>query len=200
VKPIDRQECAARVNSQIRRRRYTESLRANVIQSIELATTDPLTGLHNRRFMERRLSALVSQAVNCGKLLGVLAVDIDNFRAINDAYGQRAGDAVLQELARRMRENVRSCDLPCRTDGEEFVVILPDADAQETLHIAERVCAKIATTPFDIGEGLVGVTVSIGVAALEGLEDSHDKLLRRADQALQHAKRSGKNRVNLAAA
>ena len=200
--PLDKQEFLARVNTQIKRWRYTENLRASVTQSIELAVTDPLTGLYNRRFMERQLSSLLSEAVNCGKLLAVLAFDIDHFKCVNDSHGHDAGDRVLRELASRMRESLRDRDLPCRTGGEEFVVVVPNADAGEAMTIAERLRRKICERPFDAGAtgGPLGITVSIGVAALEGFEDSLEKLLKRADEALYRAKRAGRNRVDRSAA
>ena len=201
LRPVDEQELLARVNTQIKRWRYTQNLRSDVTQSIELAVTDPLTGLYNRRFMERRLSALLSEALNCGKLLAVLALDIDHFKSVNDSHGHAAGDRVLRELAARMRESVRDLDLPCRTGGEEFVIVVPNADGEEALAIAERVRRKIGERLVDTGpSGSLAVTVSIGVAALEGLDDSLEKLLERADEALYRAKRAGRNRVDLAAA
>jgi two-component system cell cycle response regulator len=202
LRPLDKQEFLARVNTQIKRWRLAENLRSNVAQSIELAVTDALTGLYNRRFMERQLGSLLSEAANCGKLLSVLTLDIDHFKGVNDSHGHDAGDQVLRELAARMRQSIRNLDLPCRTGGEEFVVIVPNANAEEAMAIAERLRRKIGDQPFTAGKARssLGITVSIGVAALQGLEDSLDALLKRADEALYRAKRTGRNRVDLAAA
>ncbi|MGH6874510.1 MAG: PleD family two-component system response regulator, partial [Aestuariivirgaceae bacterium] len=119
LRPVDKQELLARVNTQIKRWRYTEQLRSNVKQSIEMAVTDALTGLYNRRFMEKQLSAITLNAANRGKPLSLLVVDVDYFKSINDNHGHDVGDRVLQELAARLREGLRNLDLPCRTGGEE---------------------------------------------------------------------------------
>jgi two-component system cell cycle response regulator len=202
LRPVDKQELLARVNTQIKRWRYTEQLRSNVKQSIEMAVTDPLTGLFNRRFMERQLGALAVNAANRGKPLSVLIMDVDYFKAVNDTHGHDVGDRVLQELASRIRESVRNLDLPCRTGGEEFVVILPDTDRHIAMRVAERLRKFVGTRPFHAGAkaGPLTVTVSIGVASFEGPTDTMESLLKRGDEALYQAKRDGRNRVTTAAA
>ena len=114
MRPIDKNELLARVRTQIRKKRYTERLRDNVQMSIEMAITDGLTGLHNRRYMESHLGKLVEQAAARGKPLAVLVLDIDYFKSINDTYGHDAGDDVLREFAIRMRKSIRGIDLACR--------------------------------------------------------------------------------------
>jgi two-component system, cell cycle response regulator len=201
VRPVDRQELLARVNTQVRRWRYTERLRSSVKASIELAVTDSLTGLYNRRYLESHLAHLVDHSNNRGKALAVIALDVDFFKAINDTYGHDAGDKVLQELAQRIRSSTRSIDLCCRTGGEEFVLILPGTDMQLAEKIAERLRKGVASKPFLIGGDIaISVTVSAGVAWLQGIDDSVEKLLKRADTALYSAKREGRNRVMCAAA
>jgi two-component system cell cycle response regulator len=123
MRPTDRNELLARVRTQVKRRRYTERLRDNVQLSIEAAITDPLTGLHNRRYMESHLGTLVEQAVARGKPISVPVLDIDYFKAINDAHGHAAGDDVLKEFSQRLKKAVRGIDLACRYGGEEFVVV-----------------------------------------------------------------------------
>jgi two-component system, cell cycle response regulator len=118
IRPIDRQELMARVNTQIRRARYAEQLRVSVQTSIEMAVIDALTGLYNRRYMETHLSHLVEHSINRGKPLSALAIDVDFFKAVNDTHGHDAGDKVLQELATRFRENIRNVDMACRVGGE----------------------------------------------------------------------------------
>lgn len=201
MRPIDRNEMLARVNTQVRRKRYTERLRSDVQHSIELAITDSLTGLHNRRHMESHLGTLVSHALARGKPLAVLLTDIDHFKAVNDTYGHGVGDEVLKEFARRLRRNTRGGDLACRLGGEEFVVVMPETDAGLATRVAERFRQRIAAEPFPIRSGTehVSVTVSVGVAAVQGPEDSQDRLLERADEALYDAKRQGRNRVSVAA-
>jgi two-component system, cell cycle response regulator len=201
VRPVDRQELMARVNTQVRRWRYTEELRYSVKASIELAITDALTGLYNRRYLETHLSHLVEHSMNRGKALSVAALDVDFFKAINDTYGHDAGDKVLQELSQRIKFNTRSIDLCCRVGGEEFILILPGTDLELAEKIAERLRRSVASKPFTINQQQqITVTLSAGVSDLQGMDDSVEKLLKRADQALYSAKREGRNRVIRAAA
>lgn len=202
VRPIDRMELLARVNTQVRRSRYAEQLRLSVQASLELAVTDSLTGLYNRRYMETHLNHLVEHSISRGKPLSVLAIDVDFFKSINDTHGHDVGDKVLQELALRMRDSVRNIDMACRVGGEEFTVVLPTTNIETAKKIAERVRNSVSSSPFSIGagSGTVNVTVSIGVAALAGPRDTFEEFLKRADQALYAAKRGGRNRVTLAAA
>ncbi len=201
MRPVDRQELLARVNTQIRRWRYTEQLRQSVKASIEMAITDPLTGLYNRRYLETHLGNLIEHHVNRGKTLSLLAVDADHFKLINDTYGHDAGDSVLKELADRIRATTRSVDLCCRTGGEEFVMVLPGTDLPTARLISERLRTLVATRKFVIADGReISATISIGVSTLESVDDKPAKLLKRADDALYKAKREGRNRVVLTAA
>ncbi|CEJ12819.1 Response regulator PleD [bacterium YEK0313] len=202
MRPIDRNEMSARVRTQVRKKRYSDRLRDNVQQSIEMAITDALTGLHNRRYMERHLGTLVEQAILRGKPLSVLILDIDHFKAVNDTHGHDVGDEVLREFAARIRKNVRGIDLTCRLGGEEFVVIMPDTDASVASIVAERIRARVAGDPFPIQKGAraIDVTVSIGMAQCRPTDSGAEPLVKRADQALYQAKRSGRNRVVLDAA
>ena len=197
VRPIDKNELLARVRTQVRRKRYTERLRDNVQLSIEMAITDVLTGLYNRRYMESHLATLVEQAAARGKPLAVLVLDIDFFKMVNDTYGHDAGDEVLREFSVRMRKSIRGIDLACRHGGEEFVIVMPETDMAVATTVAERLRRRVATEPFPIEQGKrsVEVTISIGIAALEAAEDNAATILKRADQALYRAKRDGRNRV-----
>ena len=196
VRPVDKNELMARVRTQIRKKRYTERLRDNVQMSIEMAITDALTGLYNRRYMESHVGTLVDQAKARGKPLTVLVLDIDYFKAINDTWGHDAGDDVLREFALRIRKSIRGIDLACRYGGEEFVVVMPETDLAVATMVAERLRRRIASEPFLIQQGTrkVEVTISIGIAALGGDDDAAG-VLKRADQALYRAKRDGRNRV-----
>lgn len=202
MRPIDRNEMSARVRTQVRKKRYTERLRDNVQQSMEMAITDGLTGLHNRRYMESHMSTLVDQASMRGKPLSVLVLDIDFFKSVNDTYGHDAGDEVLREFAARVRKAVRGIDLCCRLGGEEFVVIMPDTDVAVAGVVAERIRQRVAGEPFAIHKGAraIDVTVSIGMAQRQRADETSDTLLKRADEALYRAKRDGRNRVVLQAA
>ena len=202
LRPIDKNELLARVRTQLRRKRFADRLRANLEQSIEYAVTDPLTGLHNRRYMEGHMATLVDQAAHRGKPLSVLLLDIDHFKSINDNHGHGSGDAVIREFAQRLINNVRSVDLVCRYGGEEFVVIMPETDMKIGGSVAERLRERIAAEPFDVpgAESGLTVTVSIGISGIENPVDSPVDILRRADEALYRAKRSGRNRVAATAA
>jgi two-component system cell cycle response regulator len=202
TRPIERNEMLARVRTQVRRKRFSDRLRDNVQMTIEAAITDPLTGLHNRRYLERHLATLVAQASSREKPLSLLVLDIDHFKSINDTYGHAAGDDVLREFSRRIRKAVRGIDLACRLGGEEFVIAMPDTDEALALLVAERLRQKIAGEPFLVSEvgKEITVTVSIGVNALLSAGDSVQALMRRGDEALYRAKRDGRNRVVATAA
>ncbi len=196
VRPVDRNELVARCRTQLRRKRYQDYLRDKFQQGLELAITDSLTGLYNRRYMESHLAALVEEGVNGGKPVSLLIFDIDYFKSVNDNYGHPAGDAVLKEFAQRISQNVRGVDLACRLGGEEFVVVMPDTDLSYALMVAERLRQKVAEVPFHVEPTVsISVTVSIGIGVSEGTTDCAAKLLERADAALYKAKREGRNRV-----
>lgn len=201
-RPIDRNELRARVRTQVRRKRYNVQLRDSVQQSIELAVTDGLTGLNNRRYLDGHLPGMMGKARAGNKPLAAVICDIDHFKAVNDTHGHDVGDEVIREFARRIRKNIRDIDLACRYGGEEFVVIMPDTDMALARVVAERIRHEIASHPFIVAEGAtqLPVTVSLGVACFEGEGDTPEHLLKRADVALYQAKRSGRNRVIVEAA
>lgn len=197
VRPIDQQELMARLRTQIKRKRYNDHLRASVTQTIEMAVTDGLTGLHNRRYLDSHLQTLFDRAVARRRSLSVMITDLDRFKSVNDTYGHDGGDDVLREFARRLRQNVRGIDLACRYGGEEFVVVMPDTDGEVAEKVAERIRAEIARTPFSIGKDgqTLDVTVSVGVSSLKRGADTVADLMKRADVALYEAKTGGRNRV-----
>ena len=197
VRPVDANELLARVCTQIKRKRYTDYLRMRLEETVEMAILDPLTALHNRRYMTSHLKTLFEECSRRGKPLSVLLLDIDYFKAVNDSYGHDAGDSVLREFAARVRRNIRGIDLACRLGGEEFVVVMPDTDLAKAYLVGERLRQCIAAAPFYAGEriGTLEVTASVGVASLEFADDTPELILKRADQALYCAKRDGRNRV-----
>jgi two-component system cell cycle response regulator len=204
-RPIDMLELAARAKTQIRRKRYGDFLRNTLDRSLELAVTDPLTGLNNRRFLDHQLNVLMSRHIrggpDSGAGLSVLMLDIDFFKHINDGFGHDAGDEVLKEFARRLGLNVRAIDMACRFGGEEFVVLMPETVGVDALMIAERVRSQVADVPFLLTDGTsLIVTVSVGVATSLGLGDSPEGLIKRADEAVYEAKQAGRNRVVVRAA
>lgn len=201
VRPLDGNELVVRLRGQFRRKRYNDALRASVSQTLEFAVTDPLTGLHNRAYLDTHLKALVARAADRGTALSVMIADIDRFKAINDMHGHDAGDAVLREFAARLRARIRGIDLVCRYGGEEFVVVMPETPAGLAGIVAERVRGAVAERPFPLpGGGEIAVTVSLGVASLAPPGDAVAALMKRADSALYEAKNGGRNRVVAAAA
>src|SRR6185503_14353378 len=197
TRPVDKNELVARVRTQLRKKRYADCLRNNVQLSLEMAITDQLTGLYNRRYMSRHLDTLVGSARKNERPIAFVIMDIDFFKQVNDSYGHDIGDEVLKEFATRISANVRGLDLACRYGGEEFVVVMPETDASFAYAVAERLRKSIETTPIEISRapGKISITISIGIAAWEGESDTAEALLHRADQALYSAKRSGRNRV-----
>lgn len=202
VRPLDPNELVARTLTQIKRKRYNDRLRSSVRQTIELAVTDGLTGLNNRRYLDNHLKTLFNRAATRGRALSVCITDIDRFKQVNDTYGHDAGDEVLKEFARRIRSTVRGADLACRYGGEEFVVVMPDTDAAAAAMIAERLRDIIERTPFALPGSDVGLslTASLGIATNAPGVDTPEQLLKQADKALYEAKNSGRNRVVAAAA
>ena len=202
LRPIDRNELIARVRTQVRRRRFSETLRGALQASMELAITDDLTGLHNRRYLDRHIGPVFGEAGASEKGLACLLLDIDRFKSINDTYGHEAGDEVLKAFAERIRGHVRPMDILARYGGEEIVMVVPGADLSEARAVAERIRARIEATPFSVQRGAreIPVTVSIGVAVRRASDATPADMLKRADTALYQAKSAGRNRVEAAAA
>ena len=197
VRPIESNELFARVRTQLRWHKYEERLRHNLHLSLQMAVTDPLTGLHNRRYMETHLQILTERAIREDRPLSLLMIDIDFFKNVNDAHGHEAGDLILKQFANGISRNIRGIDLACRFGGEEFVVIMPETDMAIATLVAERIRNYTETFPFDIGgDGPVSITTSIGVTTMLGTMDTPQSVLKRADEALYRAKNDGRNRVN----
>ena len=197
AKPVDTEELAARVKSQVLRKRYTDYLKDKMDYSLEMAVTDALTGLHNRRYMAGQLQGMLNRAVHDNQNVAVLLLDIDHFKSVNDSFGHDAGDEVLREFAVRLATNVRAIDLACRMGGEEFVVVMPDTTLEAAASIADRIRRDVAAAPFRItqGDDLLTVTVSVGVAASVGAGETPETLLKRADTGVYAAKARGRNQV-----
>jgi two-component system cell cycle response regulator len=201
TRPVDRNELLARVRTQLRQKRYADSLREKVQQSIELALFDPLTGLNNRRFLENHLATMLDNARVRRTPLTLMILDIDHFKRVNDTYGHDCGDEVLKSFADRLRGIIRGGDLLCRLGGEEFVIVMPNVEIGAAARIAERARQAIEQELFvvDVGGRAIPVTTSIGVAE-RGPDDDTSSLFRRADRALYRAKSEGRNRVSADAA
>ena len=196
--PLDANELRARARNQIRRKFYHDRLRDDLGKALEMALTDPLTGLYNQRYLLRHLRGLLSATPD--REVALLMLDIDHFKQVNDEYGHAAGDRALRVIADTLRANTRVFDSVARYGGEEFVVVMPGSNAEEALAAAERLRTAVAAMTFvaEVGR-LCSLSVSIGVACGGTGTETPETLLRDADIALYVAKRAGRNRVELAA-
>jgi two-component system, cell cycle response regulator len=197
--PVDKNELAVRVRTQIRRKRYQEALKSQYQRSVSMALTDGLTGLYNRHYLNTHLENMVRQSMANTKNLALMIMDMDHFKTVNDTHGHDAGDRVLKQLADVIVRASRSTDLAARFGGEEFVMLMPETDPLAALGAANRIRELVAGTDFVINnEGqTIQRTVSIGVASLLSEGDSPEGLLKRADEALYSAKNSGRNNVKV---
>ena len=199
LRPVDRNELVARVRTQVRRKRFQESLRSTYEISLSMALTDSLTGLYNRRYLEVHLQKLLQKGHESRKSLGVLLLDIDHFKKVNDTYGHNVGDEILKTFGDRLKDKLRSFDLVARLGGEEFVVILPDVSEQRAHLVAERLRASIVEQPFKCGvpEGQLTISASLGGAFIDSAANVQTpaQVLARADKCLYEAKEGGRNCV-----
>ncbi|MCX8133222.1 MAG: PleD family two-component system response regulator [Roseococcus sp.] len=192
LRPLDANELRARTRNQVRRKRYQDRLRADLDRSLEMAVTDQLTGLRNRRYVRRHLDSLLRT-----EMAAVLIIDIDRFKSINDTYGHNTGDAALREVAERLREQLRAADVVARYGGEEFLAVLAGTEAAEAMRVAERLRTTVAAKPVTTEAGPLPITISIGVG-VGPAGSSADRLIGAADAALYRAKNEGRNRAHLA--
>ncbi len=169
--------------------------RANQFQLMSI--TDPLTGLHNRRYLEARLTEELSRSKRYNYPLSFMMIDIDDFKLYNDRNGHQAGDRALEITAQCLRAALRKVDVASRYGGEEFSILLPQTTLQEAGVLADRIRRKILSAPFPHGKSqpLGAVTVSIGLSTFSASLDSAEAIVRAADRALYHAKSHGKNRA-----
>ncbi|KPP82649.1 MAG: two-component system, cell cycle response regulator [Oceanicaulis sp. HLUCCA04] len=199
MRPVDPGELAARLNTQLKRKRYAEQLRERLEESLEMAVIDPLTGLYNRRYLGSRLRQAVDAWEASAESVSIILFDIDHFKRINDTWGHQAGDEVLRAFTERMNGQLRALDIAGRHGGEEFMVVLAGASEREAMEAAERVRAAIARAPFEVASAgiTVDATTSAGVAEIRH-GDTPESLVARADAALYQAKASGRNQVIVA--
>ena len=192
TKPFDPAELRARVRSALKTKELMDMLTTQ-------AQIDGLTGLHNRRYFDHRLEQELSEAQRYEKPVGLLLLDIDHFKSINDTYGHPKGDQVLSKLAEVLTQTCRGSDIPCRYGGEEFAVILPESMADFAYQSGQRLLVEIRQHPELTSILGQPVTVSIGAAcAGPGDRITPAALIHNTDQALYASKTSGRNRVTAA--
>jgi two-component system cell cycle response regulator len=197
IRPVDPNELRARARNQIRRKFYQDRLRADVGSALEMALTDPLTGLYNQRYLRRHLGSLMSG--HHPAQLAILIIDVDHFKTVNDRYGHPAGDRALKLIAETLRTNTRVFDTLVRYGGEEFIIVMPGAGEEEAFAAAERLRAAVESASFrPSGRERAALTISIGAGCSGIHADSSDLLLQVADSALYAAKQLGRNRVEMA--
>lgn len=161
--------------------------------------TDALTGIHNRRYLERQLAEEIGRAQRYSLALSILVIDMDHFKRVNDTHGHPAGDQVLKTLGALIRETIRTYDIAARYGGEEFLIIAPSTTATDVLTLAERLRERVESHPFALEKETLALTVSIGVAGLCKETNTVTKFIQVADEALYQAKQQGRNRIVLAA-
>jgi diguanylate cyclase (GGDEF)-like protein len=192
-KPFEANELMARVSAALRTKWLQDELRTRNAELDRVSRIDMLTNIYNRRHLDEHLRSVISAARRHDRTIGVLLVDIDHFKDVNDEHGHLAGDAVLREVAARLQAAMRTEDALGRWGGEEFLAVLTDTPPQGVRTMAERLRQVIAAAPFTLDDGSqIRVTVSVGHT--NGTDDA-EVLVHRADDALYVAKAEGRNRI-----
>jgi diguanylate cyclase (GGDEF)-like protein len=201
TKPFNAQELKARVGVGIRLIELHRQIEAKNLLLKELALTDPLTGLPNRRAIEDWAVRQLNGAARYGFSFWVALADIDHFKAVNDTYGHEAGDIVLKNFSEILRTNSRRSDICSRIGGEEFLFVLTHASQKDAFTVVERIRTQLEATKFNFDGATHTVTGSFGVAGFQGtVAPDFNRLVSLADAALYSAKRLGRNRVEIATA
>jgi diguanylate cyclase (GGDEF)-like protein len=175
-----------------------ERLRAGREELERISITDSLTGIYNRKYLNEKLADHVTYARDGDSTFTILMIDVDHFKAYNDTYGHVAGDKVLSRLGPLLKAQLRSSGFVARYGGEEFFALLPDADADDAVKVAERIRTAVADEPFGESGDEVRLTLSIGVATFENRGETSESIIAAADKALYRAKKNGRNRVTKA--
>jgi two-component system cell cycle response regulator len=198
TKPFDRDELLARVHVGRRLIDLHRQIEAKNRLLEELALSDPLTGLPNRRAIESWAARQLSGAARHGFPLWVVLVDLDHFKSVNDTHGHDAGDAVLKKFGDLLRANTRLSDIAGRIGGEEFLLVLTHADEKNVVVVLDRIRKQLASEPLDWRGSTIPVTASFGVAGFSGKRaPEFSQLVSQADSALYRAKDAGRNRIEL---
>ncbi|MDQ7786858.1 MAG: diguanylate cyclase [Thermodesulfovibrionales bacterium] len=204
LKPYNETELNARIYASLRTKALQDELREKnrqleeVLSKVEvLASTDPLTGLYNRRHFEKIMEIEFAKTIRYNSPISCIMVDVDHFKKINDTYGHRTGDIVLKEVTRIIQDCIRKVDTAARWGGEEFVALLPRTGKEQAFYAASRIWESIAGYPFPTIE--TQITVSIGIASVPDPSiDSAEKLIDASDIAMYRAKTLGRNRIETA--
>ena len=194
MRPIEKQEMHARVNTLLRRKFYADSLRENFNENLEMVVSDPLTGLGNRRYFDRTIEPFFEALEDKDEAFSIMVFDIDHFKRVNDILGHDMGDQILKEVATRLVTNMRAVDVVSRYGGEEFMIAMPKTEEDDALVAADRIRALIAGTPIYVDGQALRITTSAGVAQVQKGEQLRD-VFKRADDALYKAKQAGRNKV-----
>jgi diguanylate cyclase (GGDEF)-like protein len=198
-KPVTPLELQIRLSSMLRIKELTDQLHEANAKLAQLAVTDPLTGLHNRRSLYSHLEREFIRSQRYKHPFAVAMLDLDHFKQVNDTYGHQTGDRVLKFLADVLRQTTRNTDVPGRFGGEEFMVLAPETGRETVAIMAERIREAVERQSRDLGDGMPRVTISIGAASTEILTaTTFEDLVHLADEALYRAKREGRNRVVVA--
>ncbi len=193
TKPFNYRVLAARIRTALRLREAQKQLQELNDKLARLASTDPLTGVFNRRYFLELGSAEFAKARRHQRQMSVIVLDADNFKSINDSYGHAGGDAALKQLTRLCRAVGRQGDLIGRFGGEEFVICCPETDLEGARQLAERLRLQVESSELLFDGQPIRFTVSLGVTAMSGDDTAIDDMLRRADRLLYRAKAGGRN-------
>lgn len=169
-------------------------VKAILAQAHELANTDVLTFLPNRRKIVSSLQEEVIRSNRYGMPLSISILDLDHFKRVNDTYGHAAGDEVLRSVAARLRNHIRHPDTLGRYGGEEFLIVLPNSEMQAAAEQASRLCQQVRKLRIDVNENVLSMTISIGIAQFRIGQENWEELLHRADEAMYKAKNAGRDR------
>lgn len=196
TKPFEPEEMVARIRVHMQIKTLQDELRRSNQLLLELAQTDPLTRLCNRRHLYEKLEVELNRCFRGGNPLSLVMTDIDHFKQVNDKFGHQVGDEVLTKVADLLQEQLRTYDLASRYGGEEFCLVLPETDLEAACEVAERIRQRAEEMSFNSPMDNYKLTMSFGVAAYDGTTDgSIDEIIRVADDALYEAKNAGRNRV-----
>jgi diguanylate cyclase (GGDEF)-like protein len=196
TRPFDNGELIARIMVHLNIKALQDDMRNTNRLLKELAITDHLTRLYNRRYMMNVLEMELNRTLRKKGKLTLVIIDVDHFKCVNDTYGHQRGDIVLAEIADLIRSKLRNYDIAARYGGEEFAMLLPETALKDGILVAERVRSSVEQISFPPPMEGVGVTISLGVAALPAPHmNSVDALISAADEALYRAKQNGRNRV-----